>query len=190
MDKASLRIKYRMARAGLSPEQLSTFNDRILDHLLNLDYSAITYVHTFLPIRDNNEPNMWRYIERVKKLYPRIRLVISRSNPIDHSMDHFLYSSELELVENRWGIAQPKSGLRIEEAKLDLVIVPLLVADQNGGRVGYGKGFYDRFLAKCRPDCLKVGVSFFDPVANISDVDRYDILLDKLVTPQAVISFA
>ena len=179
-----------MARAGLLPEEILEFNDRIVDRLLSLDYSAITYVHTFLPIKNNNEPNMWRYIELVEKFYPRIRLVVSKSNPADYSMDHFLYSSELELVENRWGISQPKSGLRIDETKLDLVIVPLLVADKKGGRVGYGKGFYDRFLSKCRPDCLKVGVSFFDPVDNISDVDRYDILLDKLVTPQAVISFA
>ncbi len=189
MDKAFLRKQYKKARAELSADEVLIFNRRISEQLLTLDYTTIKYIHTFLPILKHNEPNMWNYLEQLEKNYPQIRVVVSRANPLDYSMDHFLYSTELQLIENQWGISQPESGLKIEESMLDLVIVPLLVADTKGNRVGYGKGFYDRFLAKCRKDCLKVGVSFFDPVANISDVDRYDILLDKLVTPQTVFSF-
>lgn len=132
---------------------------------------------------------MWDYIKGLEERYAQIGLALSRSNPHDSSMDHFLYSGDLDLVENQWGIVQPEAGVRIEESRLDMVIVPLLVADIKGNRVGYGKGFYDRFLAKCRKDCVKVGVSFFEPVPAIADVDRYDIRLDKLVTPQTVYSF-
>lgn len=189
MDKTSLRIQYRKARAELSAAEITTYSQQIVERLLNFDYSAIKYVHTFLPILRNNEPNMWDYIQGLEERYSQISLAISRSNPHDYSMDHFLYSGKLNLVENQWGIIQPEAGVRIKESSLDMVIVPLLVADKKGNRVGYGKGYYDRFLAKCRKDCVKVGVSFFEPVSAIADVDRYDIHLDKLVTPQTVYSF-
>ena len=71
----------------------------------------------------------------------------------------------------------------------DLIIVPLLAVDAQGHRVGYGKGFYDRFLSKCRPDCLKVGLNYFEPDERIVDVGEHDIKLDACVTPTEVFCF-
>jgi 5-formyltetrahydrofolate cyclo-ligase len=69
------------------------------------------------------------------------------------------------------------------------VIVPLLCFDRRGHRVGYGKGFYDRYLQKCRPDCIKAGLSFFDPVDLIDDTYADDIPLDICVTPSETFRF-
>jgi 5-formyltetrahydrofolate cyclo-ligase len=63
------------------------------------------------------------------------------------------------------------------------VVVPLLSFDKRGHRVGYGKGFYDRFLSECSRDCIKIGLSFFAPVEVIDDVNRHDVTLDLFVMP-------
>jgi len=63
-----------------------------------------------------------------------------------------------------------------------VVIVPLLICDLNGYRLGYGKGFYDRFLSECRADVLKIGLNYFEPIAQIPGEDT-DIPLDFLITP-------
>ena len=89
-----------------------------------------------------------------------------------------------ELIENRWGIREPVSGEVLGPEQIDLVIVPLLCFDASGHRVGYGRGMYDRFLAGCRADCLKVGLSYFPPVAAIDDVSETDIGLDVCITPE------
>ena len=70
-----------------------------------------------------------------------------------------------------------------------MVLVPLLCFDESGHRVGYGKGFYDRFLTKCRPDTQKVGLSYFPPVKEITDADSFDIRLDLCLTPEKVWRF-
>ena len=69
-----------------------------------------------------------------------------------------------------------------------LVLVPGVCFDQTGHRVGYGKGFYDRFLKTCRPGCLKVGLSYFEPVDPIDDVHDGDVRLDFIVTPELTIA--
>ena len=72
---------------------------------------------------------------------------------------------------------------------LDLVFVPLLAFDKTGQRVGYGKGFYDRFLAACRPDTIKIGLSLETSVAQVADVHEGDVVLDYVITPAGVIKF-
>jgi len=69
------------------------------------------------------------------------------------------------------------------------VLVPLLSFDKKGFRVGYGKGFYDRFLMQCKSDCIKIGLSYFDPIDVIDDADEFDVPLDFCITPQKVYVF-
>ena len=72
---------------------------------------------------------------------------------------------------------------------LDVVFVPLLIFDLQGQRVGYGKGYYDRFLGQCKKEVIKIGLSFFEPVATIEDLNPYDIPLDYGVTPNGTFTF-
>ena len=64
-----------------------------------------------------------------------------------------------------------------------------MIFDHQGHRVGYGKGYYDRFLGECNRYTLKVGLSFFDPVSKIEDIDTNDIALDYAVTPRETYAF-
>ena len=90
---------------------------------------------------------------------------------------------------NQYGIPEPVGGKEIMPEELDLVFVPLLGFDLQGNRVGYGKGYYDRFLSKCKDDVIKVGLSFLSPIDCIEDVDFFDKKLDFCITPERVYAF-
>jgi 5-formyltetrahydrofolate cyclo-ligase len=89
------------------------------------------------------------------------------------------------LITSAWGILEPnpQTCQKVPITDIDLVIIPLLAFDASGNRVGYGKGFYDRFLQDCRPDTLKIGVCLDEPVQRIDDVEAHDIPLDLCISP-------
>ncbi|MDR9457609.1 MAG: 5-formyltetrahydrofolate cyclo-ligase, partial [Salegentibacter sp.] len=72
---------------------------------------------------------------------------------------------------------------------LDLVFIPLLAFDKTGNRVGYGKGYYDRFLDSCKPGVIKIGLSFFEAEEEIKEMFETDVALDYCVTPNRVYQF-
>jgi 5-formyltetrahydrofolate cyclo-ligase len=92
-------------------------------------------------------------------------------------------------VKNKWNIPEPAEGIEIDVSLLQVVFVPLLVCDEKGHRVGYGKGYYDRFLGQCKPEIVKIGLSFFDPIPEIDDVYSGDIPLDFCVCPTKTVAF-
>jgi 5-formyltetrahydrofolate cyclo-ligase len=93
------------------------------------------------------------------------------------------------IKKNAYNIPEPVDGIEVPSHKIDVVFVPLLAFDKKGHRVGYGKGFYDKFLSECKPDVIKIGLSFFDPEELITDVFEGDVKLDYCVTPNEVHSF-
>ena len=96
------------------------------------------------------------------------------------------FTHETELVTNAWDIDEPSHDEFVEASEIDLVLTPGVCFDRGGHRVGYGKGFYDRFLAACRPDCLKIGLSYFEPVDTIDDVHDGDVKLDFILSADEV----
>lgn len=94
-----------------------------------------------------------------------------------------------EFANSDWGIPEPVGGTVVKPTDFDIVLLPLLTFDLNGNRVGYGKGFYDRYLVNCRPDCLKIGISLFEPVDLIEEVESHDIPLDIAICPAKLYDF-
>ena len=68
--------------------------------------------------------------------------------------------------------------------------MPLLAFDKQGHRVGYGKGFYDVFLNKCKPETIKIGLSFYEAEDAIDDVFENDVKLDYCITPKTIYTFS
>lgn len=101
-----------------------------------------------------------------------------------------MLTDKTDFDKNDWDIPEPKDGAEIAVRKIDVVFLPLLAFDVRGHRVGYGKGFYDRFLGECREDVVKVGLSLFQAELLIEDVDEHDIPMDYCVTPNKTYFFA
>ncbi|MCG8473920.1 MAG: 5-formyltetrahydrofolate cyclo-ligase [Cytophagales bacterium] len=186
MLKAEIRPHYLSKRRLLNDEHIETKSLQIRDRLLAFfDFRTIRTVHCFLSIAKHKEINTWPII---KALSDNV-IAVSKSNFEHNTLTHFVLDESVVLKENRWGIPEPVHARPIHEHKIDMVLVPLLAFDKNGFRVGYGKGFYDRFLNNCREDVLKVGLSMEPHIEKISDISEHDVSLDFCVTPGRVYVF-
>jgi len=100
-----------------------------------------------------------------------------------------LINEDTAYTTNQYGITEPKEGIELKPTDLDLIFVPLLICDEQGFRVGYGKGFYDKFLAQCKSDAITLGFNYFSPIDKIQDTDEYDIPLNYCITPEHIYEF-
>lgn len=187
MDKKVLRQKYKVLRQNLSQEEIENKSLAIANNLLRLNIWDNTYFHIFLPIVEQNEVDT-EFILQILAGKDK-EIVISKSDFETREMSHFLLTDNTKIVKNEYNIPEPVNGLPVPTEMIDVVFVPLLAYDKQGNRVGYGKGFYDKFLSQCKPDVIKVGISFFEPEEQIDDVLDTDVKLDFCVTSGEVISF-
>ncbi len=194
MNKAELRQKYKGKRQKLSLEEIEEKSLAIANNLLRLDTMPDgrqvwdkTYFHIFLPIVEQKEVDT-EFILQILAGKDK-EIVISKSDFETREMLHFLLTDNTKIVKNEYNIPEPVNGLPVPTEMIDVVFVPLLGYDKQGNRVGYGKGFYDKFLSQCKPDVIKIGLSFFEPEEQIDDVLEIDVKLDFCVTCEEVISF-
>lgn len=183
MLKKDIRKEFLSKRRNLSDQSEKQFNEGILKEFKAYPLTGIRFIHFYLPIKKFNEPNTYPIIEWLANEHPQIKIVLSKSNLQTSLMEHFLWDINQILQTNSWGIEEPLEGIKIVPEQLDAVIIPLLAYDQTGHRVGYGKGFYDRFLSECRTNCKKIGLSFFEPLIKISDINEHDTPLNTCLTP-------
>lgn len=189
MTKQEARTIYKEKRLSLTVGERNRFDDLILIHFQQLPLPHLEYVHTYLAIKENREIETDHLLHYLEFRNPELKLVIPRMNQITDSLEHIVYDEMVDVVPNKWGVPEPVNGTFISETEIDLVFVPLLAFDEKGYRVGYGKGFYDKFLARCRPDVLKIGLSYFDAEASISDREQFDIPLNYCITPRRIYEF-
>ena len=189
MDKKTLRKAYLEKRKALLPEELAQLNESIVKRFVELPFNHIKLIHIFYPITGKQEFNSLLLKEYLEVVHPEISFVLPKSNISDNTLTNILWEEETPLAMNQWGVTEPEYGIEVPSKSIDMVIIPLLAFDKQGNRIGYGKGFYDRFLADCRPDVIKTGVSYFGPEEKFEDVDVYDIPLDICVTPEKIWRF-
>lgn len=187
MDKKEVRKKYKELRKNLSEDTIEELSLQIANQLIRLDIWQHSFYHLFLPIESQSEVNT-EYILQVLAGKDK-NVVISKSDFDTREMTHFLLTDNTTIKKNEYDIPEPIDGLEVPVSKIDVVFVPLLAFDAKGNRVGYGKGFYDKFLAECKPEVLKIGLSFFESENLISDVLNTDIQIDLCVTPTKVYNF-
>lgn len=189
MTKAEARKEFLKRRQALTDAQRDVLNLRLYNRFFASGYlDLIKTFHMFLSMERTREPDTWQFVDKIRREMPHIRLVIPRVNS-DGSMDHIYFEGLHQLKQSDLGILEPTQGIPANVKNIDMVLVPLVAVDVEGNRVGYGKGFYDKFLTSCRPDCKKVGISFFEPAGKFSDIQPYDVPLDACFTPNELYKF-
>lgn len=196
MLKKEVRTKYKELRKNLTESDIEEMSFSIANRVLSLDIWNNTYFHIFLPIEEQKEVNTEFILHLLQGKDKEI--VISKANFDSREMTHFLLTDNTKIKKNEYNIPEPINGLEVSTHTIDVVFVPLLAYDKVGNRVGYGKGFYDKFLSECKPDTsgselakqtIKIGLSFFEPEEIISDIFENDVKLDFCVTPKGVYNF-
>lgn len=189
MTKSDLRHLFRQHRAAVSEVEERQFNQALAERFFReIDLNRVRTLHAFLPAQRLREVDTRPILQRLHADFPQIRLAVPRVTGAG-GMENFAWTPAAPLALNRWGIPEPTGGEPVFPAEIDLVLLPLLAFDEHGQRVGYGGGFYDRFLAQCRPNVGKLGLSWFDPMPEISDAQPTDVSLDACLTPEKVFFF-
>lgn len=189
MNKAALRQTFLKKRMSLTQDETDQKLVAIIPQVIDfITANEIRTLHIFLSHHGQNEVNTWRIILALRKSVPAINIVAPYMIPGTRMMEHYLIMPDTTLITNRLGISEPTpdSDSKVLPEDIDAIILPLLAFDLQGFRVGYGGGYYDRFLPQCRPDARKIGLSFFDPVEKIDDLDEYDIRMDKCFAPDSI----
>ncbi|UXX80734.1 5-formyltetrahydrofolate cyclo-ligase [Reichenbachiella carrageenanivorans] len=188
VDKKKYRTVYLRKRKMLSAKDFDRMNARLLLHFHSfLQNHNVLLIHSFLSIDKNKEVNTWPLIESLKNQGKQI--VISKSSMTSNELTHYLFEDYKQLKENKYHIPEPEYGTLVSPTALEMVLIPLIVFDRKGHRLGYGAGYYDRFLADCAPHCLKVGLSLAPPLDEIPFAEAHDIPMDFCITPIGVYAF-
>lgn len=190
MLKNELRKLFKKKRLELSQTERIKQDDLLLIQLQNLYFDSETEIlMSYWPIERHFETNTLLYTNYLEHSIPGLKVTFPVINAETSEMQAVLVHEETDFIENEYGIPEPEEGERIENIEIDLVFVPLLAFDKAGYRVGYGKGFYDRFLQKCREDIITIGFSYFDPVDEIEDRNQFDVPLKYCITPHKIYEF-
>ena len=191
MIKEALRILYKQKREQLSAPIKQQLDDLLLPQFQQLAIDIPSNIMYYKIKNNSNEFDPQLVIDYCYFKNVGIKLSLPRMLPDFNSaaMVAEEIGSNTQFFINAYGIPEPKAGSEISNELIDLVIVPLLCFDKLGNRVGYGKGYYDRFLKNCRKDCIKIGFSYFAPIASIDDTNEFDIPLDYGISPDAIHEF-
>jgi 5-formyltetrahydrofolate cyclo-ligase len=189
MTKKELRKIYREKRNTLTAPQRSKLDDLLLIQLQTVKLPFIHSLFSYWPIEENKEPNTHLFTDYLEFKNPELIIAYPKTDLLKDEMVAVLAGEETRFVKNEFNIYEPENGNIVSVDEFDMILVPLLAFDKRGYRVGYGKGFYDKFLAGCREDCIKAGFSYFDPIDEITDKHQFDVPLDLCITPQTVYVF-
>ncbi|CAM3801128.1 5-formyltetrahydrofolate cyclo-ligase [Aquirufa aurantiipilula] len=189
MKKLEIRNNHLALRKSLTQEEWKTRNEQLHERVLNYLSSIAkgTLVLSFQSIKGKREVDTQVIHETIIQAPYEFQLAFPRVEG-DGKMSAYLVNDSTSWISSAWGIKEPdpKSAEKVKPSAIEVILVPLLGFDLQGHRVGFGKGFYDRFLAQCSPDCLKIGLSLEGPVEQIDDLHAFDIPLDVVISSDRV----
>jgi 5-formyltetrahydrofolate cyclo-ligase len=175
--KRALRREARSRRNGLSADQRERMSEDVARCVLALP--AVAHASTVMAFSSfGSEVDTGPIIEQLARDGRRVALPrVEGGNivPVEHRPGDPTKPSS-------FGALEPSQGERVRPEEIDVVIVPGLAFDRSGHRVGYGRGFYDRFLGALRPDALAVGICFSVQLVDEVPHGRGDRPVDLVVT--------
>jgi 5-formyltetrahydrofolate cyclo-ligase len=191
-SKDHVRELYKLKRSKLPEAARKEMDLQIRDRFFEaIELPGIKVIHTYLPINKRKEVNTFPIIDELRISHPQIRIALPFTRIEDQTLDHYYWDPGEPLKDNRWLIPEPDpaSSQMVDIKDIGLIIVPLLAFDIMGRRVGYGAGYYDKFLAGCKENTLIVGLSHFPPEDQWIKFEEYDVDLDVCITPDTTFKF-
>ncbi len=189
MTKKELRIKYKAKRLALPEKEKIKLDNLLLIQFQKLSFENVQILLSYEPMPHTAEPLTHLFSRYLQHLIPNLQIAYPKTDFINHSMQAIAVDEDTEFRMNEFQINEPVGDDIVEPQDIDLIFVPLLICDTNGYRVGYGKGFYDRYLQQCREDVIKISFSYFEPVDKIDDVHEQDVPINYCITPHHIYEF-
>ncbi len=185
-DKNYYRLKYKGLRIKLSQNEVASLSEKIFSFITTIPIWEKTTFHIFMSSDKKKEVETK---EILSYLYSLNKTVATSKILPNKNLIHLRIHKTTKFIENSYKILEPDSVEEIVSNELDVIFIPLLCFDMKGNRVGYGGGYYDRFLSNTKASCIKIGLSFFEPVKLIAATNKFDVPLDICVTPEKVYDF-
>lgn len=185
MNKSELRAIYKSKRKELSSEKANEISLQILKYLQSMEIWENSNFHIFIPILNQNEINTLPIINHLFQLEKNVIVPKVEGD----KMLSCLIDRNTAFESGKFNVPEPKNFQLFDSKEVDVVFMPMMICDKLGNRIGYGGGFYDRFLSECKKDVIKIGLNFFEPIDKIEDLFESDIPLDYCVTGTGIVSF-
>jgi 5-formyltetrahydrofolate cyclo-ligase len=189
MTKKQLRRDMLEKRKSLDLRQQHALIASMVEHFQQIGFIKLHKILSYNPIPGRIEVSAPVFEEAILEFFPDCLICYPAADFATGQMHAFADDEYLIWEEAAFGLTQPKNGSKVPAAEIDLILVPLLGFDKKGHRLGYGKGFYDRYLASCREDALKVGLSWFEPIEEMPEISGLDVPLSHCVTPHQLYVF-
>lgn len=187
MDKNFMRKEVLHKRSSMTNDEIASKSSQIAQHLFNSDfYKSSKCIMAYLDFRNEvrTEDIIKKSLANNKDIIVPISVVKTRELILSKLYD---YDSELET--GTYGILEPKKQFirKVSHEAIDLVLIPGVAFDKRGFRVGYGAGYYDRFLSKLDNSIPKVALAFELQLVSHVNEGKYDIAVDYIVTENGII---
>ncbi len=183
-QKKKLRQQLLDQRTAIDAVDFEERSDKIIKTLLDQQKLSTAHtVHCYVSMNERREVNTHGLIKKMLAIGKDVIVPVTHFD--EGTLSHIRLHSFDALKKNKWGVLEPVGGEEVPPQKLDLVIVPMVGGDTQCNRIGYGKGFYDRFLKDV--SCPKIGLVFEQNIIPEIPVEEFDISLDVIITEQRVI---
>lgn len=184
-QKKSLRKFYQQRRMQISESQLASLNAAIFDKAVSLkEFKEAEVIHIYASMSERNEVDTFSIINYALKKNKRVFVPVMMEAG---KLKHCEIDSTSSLKKNSWGVPEPVDQNLLDEINPDLSFIPMVAGDLQKNRLGYGKGYYDRFLAST--NTVKAGLLFEKQLSDESiPVDSYDVSLDILITEKRILT--
>lgn len=175
-------------RGLLSIREVTEISSRIVRRLCSLtQYVNAGTVMAYMSFR--NEVATDVFIGNCIRDGKRVAIPKVQQIPALTLLPYEIKDTRHDVLKGFMGIPEPDASRlqRVDPLEFDLVVIPGVAFDSVRSRIGYGAGYYDRFLTTLRPDCLKVGIAFEIQMLDKFSADTYDIPMDLVITENRII---
>jgi len=185
-ERTALRAHILNARDSVPAEERQRKSRAITERLLALpEFNASRSIFAYVSFRSE--------VETLDLIAHCLKNGVTVSVPLTLPAEHLLLAHAItdmgrDLAPGYCGIPEPLTTLPlVDPASIEVVVVPGSVFDVHGGRLGYGGGYYDRFLQNAAPQALRIGLAFDLQIVEAVPLESHDQPLDYLITESRVI---